>query len=122
MIFIESPAKKKKVLEFIVAYRNLQKQVETDDTFVYSIIPLKLAIKYNVLFKDFLLHKSLLKRRKFYEPVHFATNKKDLSDAIAMVLEHELSGDHPETLSMDTIKKLAKVHTRLTKTRKTKND
>lgn len=123
MIFVESKNKQKKILDFVKAYRGVQQEMETEDTFVYSIVPIAIALKYNVVHNEFLLHKSLLKTRKFYEPVYFIKDKKDLAQVIASLLETELSCEANEsTLSTDIIKKLAKAHTKLSKTRKTATD
>jgi len=116
MIMIKQKAKKKKMLDYFVSFRKKQNFMETDDSSIYSIIPIGTALKFNVLIKDFLLHSLLVKKRKFYEDIEFITTKKELIEIITKVLDLELVKEPGKSeMSDDAINELVAAHTRLTK-------
>jgi len=123
MVYIESDKQHKDVLDFYKKFNTKQLEIETDDTFVYPIIPISMAIRYKVLIDELMLHPLVLKNRKFFENVITISSKKDLIKIITSVIERELLTENGEKNFMGekNLNKLIKAHKRLTNANKTVN-
>lgn len=116
MIVIDTPTKNKKVREFLIGLKEVQKEMETDEESVYPCIPLNIALKYNILFNDFMFHELVLRKRKFYDDCDFFTKKSTVVKVITEVLEYELTNEG--TLSETTLFKMIRAHKRLSNAKK----
>ena len=84
------------------------------DSFIYTVIPINMAIKYNLLYNDFLLHPLNIKTRKFYEETLNIKNKKELINKINEILEYELTNEN-NFINENNLKKIIHIHKKLTK-------
>lgn len=114
MITIKRKSQKEKIRKFFVDFKNKQKLMEDDMTLIYTMIPLELAIKYNLLITDFLLHPKLVKKRKFYEPIDSIIEKANMIETVKSILEFELSQEINNTyMSTQSTKDLIKSYNKL---------
>lgn len=122
MIYIEDQNKYNRILEFTINFKKKQFDLETEDTFVYPAINVGDAIRYKVLYEEFLFHPLVLRTRKFYEEPQTLSTKKEIIAKISEVLTFEFTNEDKDVaMSEKVVRKIIASHKRLTKT-KTKNE
>lgn len=118
---IENDNQYDKIYSYMKEFAAKRDKVETDDTLMYTEIPMVMAIENRILYSEFLFHPLVLKIRKFYEDPKELVSKKQLAEKIAQILEIELTSD--KTLISDKVlKKLISAHKRLTKNKTKSNE
>lgn len=116
MININTPIKNKKVKEYLIHLNKVQDELNSDEELIYPLIPLNVALKYNIVFNDFLFHELVLAKRMFYEDIVLYSKKQDVLNLIIKVLEFEFLNDN--TLQENTLNKLIKLHKKMSNDKK----
>lgn len=104
--------------EYLKSFESMRDIYETEDDIVYSILPIYLAIKYDIIISEFIFHPILVRKRKFYEYVQNIVDKENIINAMTMVLEYELTNDE-NFMSNKNVKTLIKARKKLLKEKET---
>lgn len=116
MILIDTPTKDKKVKEYLFKLNQVRDEMDTEEESIYTLIPMNIALKYNILMNDFMFHELALGRKLFYEDVNWLKKKSEVAELIGKVLEFEFLNE--STLSEKTLFKLIRAHKRLSNGKK----
>lgn len=109
------------VVEFLNCLKNKQRQKKDTGNVFYSKIPLYMALKNKIFFKNLLTHPVILVEKKFYEEKQQIETMEELKDELEKVLEHEVSVRKEVFLSVNEFKKIIEVFEKLKKKLKVKN-
>lgn len=121
-INIESAEQHEEVRNYMVEFHNKQVELETEDTLIYPVIPINVALKHGILCADFMLHQTMVRKRKFYENINVVTKRSDVAKLISEMLQTEmLKSSEDMKLSEDTLKVLIRAHKKLSRINKKNN-
>lgn len=120
--YIENEQQHEYVWKYFCSFHKKQKELETEDTLIYPVIPMNIALKYGILYADFMLHPTMIRSRKFYENIKIVTKRSEIADLISKLLQTELLSDSENLkISEETLKVLIKAHKILSRVNKKKD-
>jgi hypothetical protein len=83
----------KEVYEILVGLKEKQKEIKNTRKVYYSKLSYYHALKYNMFFKNLLLHPLVLRKKWFSEEKHCLKTKKEIKELLRAVIEYELMVD-----------------------------
>lgn len=118
---IETDIISNELIEFLNCLKGKQKDKENTGVIFYSKIPLYMALKNKVFFKNLLTHPVILGEKKFYENKEQIESLEELKNQLEKVLEFEVSVRKEIFLNVSEFKKVIHVFEKLKKKLEKKN-
>lgn len=102
------------MIKFLKGLKIKQKNIEDKESLFYPKISLYTTLKYNIFFKNFLLHPIVLKSKKYYEDKNIVDKIEDIVELLGKTLTFELT-ENITYLTVNERDQLVKVHKKLLK-------
>lgn len=88
----------KEVFDILTGLKKKQKEIKNTEKVFFPQISFYHALKYNIFYKNLLLHPLVLKKKGFSEEKRCLKTKKELEALLKSVLEYELTTTDKEFL------------------------